>query len=85
MTEDDANISHVRKWGLKGMYVELDRIYMRIDSLLNEQQMLKDDCSDDDVSVVLLESRDVIGEVLRSLHLAGQAVEIYLKKDEANE
>jgi hypothetical protein len=85
MNEDDANISHVRRWGLKSMYVELDRIYMRIDSLLNEQQLLKDGVSDDDVSVVLLESRDVIGEVLRSLHLAGQAVEIYLKKDEANE
>ena len=85
MTEDDANISHVRRWGLKGMYVGLDHIYTRIDNLLNEQQLLKDGVSDDDVSVVLLESRDVIGEVLRSLYLAGQAVEIYLKKDEANE
>lgn len=85
MTEDDENIAHVRRWGLKGMYVELDRIYMRIDSLLNEQQMLKDGCSHDDVSVVLLESRDVIGGVLQSLYLAGQAVEVYLSKDEPNE
>ena len=84
MNEDDA-ISHVRKWGLKGMYVELDRIYERIDNLLNEQQFLKDGVSDDDVSVVLLESRDVIGTVLTSLHLVGQAVEVYLNKDEPNE